>query len=149
VETHRAARKNKVDLSRLTESLGRRTAQLASTNRQLRIGMARRKNVELALKKSGVDYSKLLKNSLHLQEGLRQLTHRVLAAQEEERKKISHELQDEIAQTLLGINVRLLSLKKEARTNTRGLKKEIASTERLVAKSATSVRRAARKFGKT
>jgi len=43
-----------------------------------------------------------LKDSLQLQEELRQLTHQVLAAQEEERKKISHELQDEIAQTLLG-----------------------------------------------
>jgi signal transduction histidine kinase len=77
---------------------------------------------------------------------LRQLTHQVLAAQEDERHKISHELQDEIAQTLLGINVRLLSLKQEARSNTRGLKNEIASTQRLVAKSAQSVRQAARKF---
>jgi signal transduction histidine kinase len=82
-----------------------------------------------------------LKESLQLQEGLRQLTHQVLAAQEDERKKISRELQDEIAQTLLGINVRLLSLKQEARTNTKGLKNEIASTQRLVVKSAKSVRR--------
>jgi signal transduction histidine kinase len=78
---------------------------------------------------------------------LRQLTHEVLRAQEEERRKISHELQDQIAQTLLGINVRLLSLKEEARGNTQGLKNEIASTQRLVAKSAKSVRRAAREFG--
>ena len=77
---------------------------------------------------------------------MRQLTHQVLAAQEEERQKISQELQDEIAQTLLGINVRLLSLKTQARSNSRGLKKEIASTQRLVAKSAESVRQAARKF---
>jgi len=34
---------------------------------------------------------------------LRRLTHRILTAQEAERKKISHELWDEIAQTLLGI----------------------------------------------
>jgi hypothetical protein len=77
---------------------------------------------------------------------LRQLTHQVLAAQEDERKKISRELQDEIAQTLLGINVRLLTLKQEARSNTKGLKNEIASTQRLVLKSAKSVRRAAREF---
>ena len=81
-----------------------------------------------------------------MQEGLRQLTHQVLAAQEDERKKISLELQDEIAQTLLGINVRLLSLKQEARSNTKGLKNEIASTQRLVVKSAQSVRRVAREF---
>ena len=137
----------KCNLNRLNETLGRRTAELAATNRQLQRGIVRRKSVEAALKKSGVHYTKLLKDSLQLQEGLRQLTHQVLAAQEDERRKISRELQDEIAQTLLGINVRLLTLKQEARTNTKGLKNEIASTQRLVLKSARSVRRVANKLG--
>ncbi len=149
VATHRAARQSKTDLNRLRETLDRRTQELAVTNRQLKRGILRRKSVEAALKKSGVHYTRLLKDSLHLQEGLRQLTHQVLVAQEEERKKISLELQDEIAQTLLGINVRLLSLKQESRMNTKGLKLEIASTQRLVAQSAQSVRRVAREFRKT
>ncbi len=148
VETHRAARQSRTDLTRLKETLSRRTAELAATNLQLKRGVLRRKGVEAALKKSGVHYTKLLKDSLHLQEGLRQLTHQVLAAQEEERKKISLELQDEVAQTLLGINVRLLSLKQESQVNTKGLKSEIASTQRLVARSAKSVRRVAKEFGK-
>ena len=88
----------------------------------------------------GKCHDKCLEESLELQNCLRQLTHRVLAAQEDERKKLSHELQDEIAQTLLGINVRLLSLKQGDRNNTKGLKNEIASTQRLVVKSAKSVR---------
>ena len=146
VETHRAARQSKIDLNRLNEALNRRTLELAATNRQLQRGIVQRKGVEAALKKSGLHYNKLLRDSLQLQEGLRQLTHEVLVAQEEERRKISRELQDEIAQTLLGINVRLLSLKQEARGNTKGLKNEIASTQRLVAKSARSVRRVAREF---
>jgi signal transduction histidine kinase len=146
VETHHAARQSKIDLKQLNQKLDRRTQELAATNRLLQRGIARRKNVESALKKSGRRYTRLLKDSLHLQDGLRQLTHRVLASQEDERKKISRELQDEIAQTLLGINVRLVSLKQEARTNTKGLKNEIASTQRLVVKSAKSVRRAARAF---
>jgi signal transduction histidine kinase len=146
VETHRAARQSKLDLNRLTETLDARTAELASSNRQLQRGIVRRKRVEAALKKSGVHYSKLLKDSLHLQAGLRELTHRVLAAQEDERKQMSIELQNEIAQTLLGINARLLSLKKDARINTQGLKSEIATTQELVLKSAKSVRRVARGF---
>jgi two-component system, NarL family, sensor histidine kinase DegS len=148
VETHRAARQGKVDLRRLNLALSRRTAELAVTNRHLQRGIVRRKSVEAALKKSGAHYAKLLKESLQLQEGLRQLTHEVLVAQEDERRKISRELQDEVAQTLLGINVRLLSLKQEARNNTKGLKNEIASTQRLVVKSAQSVRRVAREYGK-
>lgn len=146
VETHRAAQESKTQLSRLNETLNCRTAELAATNRQLQRGIMRRRSVESALKKSGEHYSRLLKDSLQLQEGLRQLTHEVLAAQEDERKKISRELQDEIAQTLLGINVRLLSLKREARVNTKGLKNEIASTQRLVLKSTNAVRGVARGF---
>jgi two-component system, NarL family, sensor histidine kinase DegS len=147
VETHRAGRESKTQLNRLNGTLNRRTAELAVTNRQLQRGVIRRKSVERALKRSGEHYARLLKDSLQLQEGLRQLTHEVLTAQEDERKKISRELQDEIAQTLLGINVRLLSLKQEARTNTKGLKNEIASTQKLVLDSARSVRRVAREFG--
>lgn len=146
VETHRAARQSKIDLRRLNESLLQRTQTLAATNRQLERGIVRRRRVEAALKTSGEHYSQLLKNSLQLQEGLRQLTHEVLMTQEDERQKMSHDLQDEIAQTLLGINVRLMTLKQEARANTKGLKHEITSTQQLVAKSARSMRQAAREF---
>jgi signal transduction histidine kinase len=133
-------------LSQLNEMLKQRTSQLASANRHLQHGIIRRKGMELELKESGDRYAELLKDSLHLQEGLRQLTRQMLFSQEKERKKISGELQDEIAQTLLGINVRLLSLKNEARANTQGLKSEIANAQRLVSNSARSVRRAGRKF---
>ena len=71
----------------------------------------------------------------------------MLTAQENERKSISVKLHDEIAQTLLGINVRLLSLKQEARINHKGIKSEIATTQRLVVKSVKSVRRVARELG--
>ena len=147
VETHRAARQGKSDLNRLNLTLSRRTQELAATNLQLKRGIQRRQTVETALKLSGDHYADLLKESLQLQSSLRQLTHQVLAAQEQERKTISHELQDEVAQTLLGINVRLLTLKQEAKNNTKGLKQEIATTQRLMTKSAQSVRRVAREFG--
>jgi signal transduction histidine kinase len=145
-ETHRAARQTRVHLSELKKTLGQRTEELADSNRQLQQGVVRRKVMEDTAEKNGRHHDLCLEESLELQRRLRQLTHRVIAAQEDERKKISHELQDEIAQTLLGINVRLLSLKQEARLNHKGLKNEIASTQRLVVKSAKSVRRFAREL---
>jgi len=147
VETHRAARESKTKLDSLNETLNHRTLELAAAKRQLQRGVIRRKRMEGALKKSGKHDARLLKDSLQLQEVLRQLTHEVLTAQEDERKNISRELRDEIAQTLLGIQVRLLSLKQEARANTKGLKNGIASTQRLVLESAKSVRRVARELG--
>lgn len=144
METHRVGQQSRGELARLNQLLTGRTRELATTNRELKRGTARRKSVEIALQKSGERYACLLKKSLYLQDGLRQLTHQLLAAQEEERRQISHELQDEIAQTLLGINVRLLTLKTEAGSNSKNLKREIASTRRLVTKSARSVRRGRR-----
>lgn len=90
---------------------------------------------------------KYLEESLRLQKRLRRLAHRVLAAQEDERRKISHELQDEIAQTLLGIKVRLLNLKTAARAGG-NLAKEIASTQRLVVDSIQTINRFADVIGK-
>jgi len=48
---------------------------------------------------------------------------------------------------LLGINVRLLTLKRATAINTSNLKKEIASTQRLVDKSVKSIKRFARESG--
>jgi signal transduction histidine kinase len=144
-ETHRAARQGNVHLN-LKEKLNQRTKELAVSNRQLQRGVVRHKVMEDAAEKSGKHHDKCLEESLQLQKRLRQLTHRVMAAQEDDRKKISRDLQDEIAQTLLGINVRLLSLKQQSRSSTSDLKNEIASTQRLVLKSARSVRQFAREL---
>jgi signal transduction histidine kinase len=146
VETHHAARQSTIHLSRLKETLDQRTEELAATHRQLKRGVLRRKVMEVALEKKGNNYKKCLEESLQLQNRLRQLTHRVLRTQENERQNISRELQNEIAQTLLGINVRLLSLKQEARNHRKGIKNEIASTQRLVIRSVRSVRRVAREI---
>ncbi len=144
---HRAALKANVRLRRLNQTLGRRTADLAASHRSLQQGIVQRKTVELALRKSGEHSRKLLKESRRLQKHLQRLTHRILSAQEDKRKEISRNLHDEIAQTLLGINVRLLILKKGAAIAAGDLKKEIASTQRLVDKSVTIIKRFAREFG--
>jgi signal transduction histidine kinase len=147
-ETHRAALKANARLNQLHTTLGRRTVDLVASHRSLKQGVVQRKGVEQALKKSGGHYARLLKESRLLQKRLRRLTHQLLLAQEVKRTKISRELHDEIAQTLLGINVRLLTLKKEATVNTKGFKKEIASTQQLVGKSAKTISRFAREYGK-
>jgi signal transduction histidine kinase len=144
--THGAARQSRVCLNQLEQMLDERTQELAASNRQLQRGVVRRKCLEAAAEKSGKDHGRCLEESLRLQQHLRDLTHRVLVAQENERHKISHELQDEIAQTLLGINARLLALKQAAGVNPMWLKNEIASTRRLVLQSAKSVRQFAREL---
>lgn len=147
-ETHQTSRATQVQLTRLKENLSRRTKELADSSRQLSRGVTRRRQMQDAFAQRSLNYKKSLEESLLLQQRLRLLTHQVLAAQESERKEISRELHDEIAQTLLGINVRLLSLKLEAKTKTKGLKQEISSTQRLVATSVRSVRRVVRELAR-
>jgi signal transduction histidine kinase len=147
-KTHVAALKAHADVDRVNKALDRRTVDLAASNRSLRRSIARRERVEGALKKSGGRSKKLLEESHRLQEHLRELTHKILTTQEDKRNKMSRDLQDEIAQTLLGINVRLLTLKKEAAVNVKRFKKDIALTQRLVDKAGKGMKRLARKMGK-
>jgi signal transduction histidine kinase len=147
VKKHQAAFNASVSLARLNKTLGRRTADLAASNRSLKEGIIQRKSAEQALRKTGAHSAKLLRESYHLQRHLRHLVHRILSAQEVERTKISRELHDEVAQTLLGINVRLLTLKKAAHGDTANLRKEIANTQHLVRKSLQSINRFARELG--
>jgi signal transduction histidine kinase len=147
-ETHRAALTANARYSQLNKTLGQRTVELDASHRSLKRDITQRKTVEAALKQSGEHSQKLLEESLALQKHLQHLAHRILSAQEDNRNRISHELQDEIAQTLLGINVRLLTVKKGAELHTKGLRKEIANTQRLVNISAKSIERFARELGK-
>ena len=147
-KTHHAALKANADLSQVNKALDRRALDLEACNRSLKQSVVRRKTAEEALKKREGRSKKLLEESRRLHKHLQHLTHQILAAQENKRRQISHELQDEIAQTLLGINARLLALKREATVSTESFKKDIASTQRLVDKSVRSIKRFAREFGK-
>jgi len=119
---------------------------LSASNRKLKQEIARRQAVEKSLRKSERHQTRLLEQSRHMQEQLRNLSHQVLQAQEEERKRISRELHDVIAQTLTGINVRLATLKKEAALNTKGLDRNIARTQELVEHSVEIIHQFAREL---
>jgi signal transduction histidine kinase len=131
---------------RLKQQAKVRIARSSLLSSQLKSESVKRRTVETALKKSVRHHILLLNQSRQMQEHLRHLTHKILTAQEDERREISRELHDEIAQTLTGINVRLANLKREAVVNTKGLKGKIAGTQRLVQKSVKIVHRFARKL---
>ena len=147
--THRIAKETNTQMERLNQTLLRRSAELAASNRQLKQEIAQRKSAEEALKKSQQHYGQLLEQSRRMQEQLRFLSRQLLSAQEEERKKISRELHDVIAQTLTTINVRLTALKKEAALSTKGLERSIACTQQLVEESVNIVHRFARELRPT
>ncbi|HLX65239.1 MAG TPA: sensor histidine kinase [Planctomycetota bacterium] len=138
-----------LDAPRVGAQLTLCRAQLSASNKRLRLEVGRRKAAVEKLEHQEQHLSTLLAQSLQMQEHLRQLSRELLCAQEEERKTISRELHDDIAQTLTGINVHLATLKNEAAANTKGLTKKIANTQRIVKKSVEIVHQFARKLRPT
>jgi signal transduction histidine kinase len=126
--------------------LNQRTLDLVASNRELKKEIAQRRAMEESLRQSEQQSRQLLEQSRRLQEQLRHLSRQILSTQEEERKKISRELHDVIAQVLTGINVQLATLKAEAAVNTKGLTLNISRTQRMVEKSVDLVHRFAREL---
>jgi signal transduction histidine kinase len=93
------------------------------------------RKLETALAKSETRHTRLLEESRHMQEQLSLLSRRLLLSQEEERKRISRELHDEIVQTLVAISMHLAALTVSLPVDVKELKRKIARTHRLVNKS--------------
>jgi signal transduction histidine kinase len=78
---------------------------------------------------------------------LQALVHRLFAEQETGRETLSHTLHDDIGQTLLGIQVRLLALKRQTAVHTAAAQKEVAITKQLVDDVISSIKRFAGERG--
>ena len=117
-----------------------------ATNQKLEKEIAQRHQAETTLKLSQKTTAELYETARKQKDELRHLARKLLSAQEEERKRISRELHDVIAQTLAGINVRLASLKAESGTIIPELLAKIDSTQKLVEKSVDVVHRFAREL---
>jgi signal transduction histidine kinase len=145
-QTSPLGRKAMARLQQLNKQLRQRTMDLASSRRFLKQGLLDRNALKTALKRKTEHYASLLAESRDLQTCLQSLTRRMLSAQENERATVSRTLHDGVAQAMLGIQVRLAHLKKEAARNTTGLKKELTATQRSVEKSAKTLERFAGKL---
>lgn len=136
-------------LNSAIKGLSQRSLELVASNQELGQEISHRRQVEGALRRSERRATRLLARSDLMQEQLRQLSRQVISVQEDERKRISRELHDVIAQSLTGINLRLAALRQAAELDTRGLVRTIASTQRLVVRSVDAIHRFARELRPT
>jgi|GEM_PF-524448 len=123
------------------ETAQHRMDVLTASNLKLKQEIIHRRVVEEALHQTEQEQKKLLQQSRHQQEQLRGMSHQILHAQEEERKRISRELHDVIAQTLVAINVHLAALTHGNADMPKSLQQKISTTHRLVEKSVDIVHR--------
>ena len=146
-QTHAAAKEDIRHVAQLGEELRLRTEESSASRHRLKQGVAQRQLAETELKKSGERHARLVQKSQSLEGRMQEQMHQLLAAQEDERRTSSRKLQNEIAQILVAIHLRLLTLKEAAKANTESLKKEIEETQALVKQSVMTIQRLAYEGG--
>jgi PAS domain S-box-containing protein len=127
----------------------RRMEVLAATNAELQQEIVQRKAMEARLEKTKREQTLLLKRGQEMHNELRLLSRQVISVQEEERKRISRELHDVIAQTLTSISLRLTALKTDAARNPKSLERSIKRTQEEVVRSVNIVHQFARELRPT
>lgn len=140
-QTHRGAREANTHLNHIIKALNQRTSELDDSIAELQLEIIHRQEVEESLRASELTSNELLAKSRQMQEEMRNLSRQLLSVQEEERRKISRELHDVIAQTLTGINMRLATLKTASNENAAQLQEKITNTQHMVEKSLEIVHR--------
>ncbi|MGH7996072.1 MAG: ATP-binding protein [Opitutaceae bacterium] len=121
---HRGFRVALERLEELNAELGERAEALEASNARLQGEVSVRQRAE---------------------ESLRELSGRILTAQEEERGRISRELHDEVGQALTAVNVAVAMLKRQAGRD-RDFLRKVAEAEALLAQSMETVHAFAREL---
>ena len=145
-DTHFSSFEHHADLDQLHTTLGQRTLDLADSYRELQELISERQQVQASLEHSEHVSNQLLKDSQLLDANLQDMARKMRTATEDERQKMSLHLNDEITQTLVGINIRLIALKKMIAANDKILNVEITTIHRLVEDSAEIINRLTHEF---
>lgn len=113
----------------------RRLDILTASNLKLKEEIAQRLAIAKTLRQAQREQARVLKKSDRQGRQLRDLSHRILMAQEDERKRISRELHDVVVQSLVGINFQLAAIGKDPAVDPQSLPQKIKSVQHLVQNS--------------
>jgi signal transduction histidine kinase len=144
--THRGFRETNLQLQQLIATLEQRNVELAGINRELQVEITDRKRKETALRESEGHLQRMFHEASRMEEDLRSLSNQVLRVQEEERKRISRELHDEVSQALVAISMTLAGLKQECASDNGRENGRLAEAERLLQSTMRAVHDFAREL---
>jgi signal transduction histidine kinase len=132
-------------LQQINGVLAERNEELALSNSRLEEEIRVRRRAEEALRENKDHYYQLFQQAHAMERDLRELSAKVLSAQEDERKRISRELHDEVGQALTAVDVAIAMLKKQVRTD-KAFERTFAEAEQLLAQSMETVHSFAREL---
>lgn len=134
VERQPAVAQVHLEAEKLESRLKLRSEQLADAQLQLQSGILQRRSLEVKLRKAGRQFTRLQLTSAKAEGSLRHLAHELILAHEEQRRSVRGQLQNEIGQTLLGIGIELLNLRRALAGDETSFLNAIATAEGLVVK---------------
>lgn len=143
---HRGFRLANLQLWQTNQALKESNRQLARINRDLEKEVIGRKRTERALRVSEGHYRRLFHQARLMQDNLRNLSTQILQVQEEERKRVSRELHDEVGQALTAIGTQLEMLQRNGARETERVGQKIAEVQSLLAQTMETVHRFAREL---
>jgi signal transduction histidine kinase len=120
-------------------------AALARRNDRLEEEVAELQRSEAAMRESKDHYFQLYQNARTMEANLRELSAQVLSAQEDERKRISRDLYDEVGQALVAVKVTIAMLKIRAASDPE-FQRNVADAERLLGQAMETVHSFAREL---
>jgi signal transduction histidine kinase len=143
--SNRGIRNARERLQQLNGVLANRNEALALTNAQLEEEIVQHQQNEVALRASKDRYFDLFQQAQAMEENLHTLSAEVFSAREDDRKRISRELHEEIAQALAAVNVTVALLKKQAGPNS-PFQRDVVAAEQLLVQSMETVHSFAREL---
>lgn len=133
--------------TQITNRLKVSNADLQASERKARKHTRLRRSSEEVLRQKRVRLVQALKESHALEGDLRRLARRTLAALERERAEFSQLLQDEVAQSLIGIRLRLARIEEKRTSEAEKLLGDITDAGGLVEASSQKMRDAIHRLG--
>jgi signal transduction histidine kinase len=120
--------------------------KLQERNRELEIEIGVRKRAEEALRESKEHFRELFIRARRMEGNLRNLSNQILHVQEEERKRISRELHDEVGQAMTAISINIGALGHNGASGGDRFKQKAADAQALLLQTMETVHRFAREL---
>lgn len=120
--------------------------KLQERNLELELEIGEHKRTEKALRESENHFRELFNRAQRMEENLRNLSNKILMVQEEERKRISRELHDEISQAMTAVSINIGALKNNGAGNRENFSRTIKDTQVLLQRTMEAVHRFAREL---
>ncbi|MFO7938021.1 MAG: hypothetical protein R6V06_10520 [Kiritimatiellia bacterium] len=130
--THGSSMKAAAHIHELTQELNTRVADLRASTALLDQNYAKRRSVEEAVDLSEKKRKNLDRDSRKLTNLLRRKTHEVLMTQEKKNSEASLHLQNDVAQSLLALDLKLLALKASDKANAKKKIKELDDAQQIM-----------------